>query len=336
VDALDARRGLRAVLLGAGLMGRYHAAAIAAAGGKLLAIVDPDLERGRLLATPAEVVTSLDELSGRGGRVDVVHVCTPLSTHAELTEKAIGLGAHVVVEKPLAPNGPTTAALLSEAEQRRLMLVPVHQFLFQRGVQRLLAVRPRFGALVRCLFDATTAGADAGTLDPDELVADILPHPLALFSRIGPVVVSELEWLVLRPAPGELRAIAQARGTTYEIVLSTRGRPTRARLELVGTHASAHADLFHGYAFVERGRATRLRKATRPFTLASGTFAHAGANLATRALRRETAYPGLRELIRRTYDSIARGSAPPVAAHETVAVAEARDAILGSVGSIAR
>jgi len=319
---------LRAVLLGAGLMGRWHTAAIASAGGVLVAVADPDLKRARGLAGGTDAFASIDDL--RREKIDVVHVCTPPETHVELVEQAIALDAHVIVEKPLAPDAAATAALLSAAAERGLMLVPVHQFLFQPGVQRLLAHRQRLGTLVRCLFETTTAGADTTRLEPDELVHEILPHPLALFSRFAPVPLEELDWHVVRPAPGELRAIAHASGATFEIVVSTRGRPTRARLEIVGTHASAHADLFHGFAVMERGAATRARKAIRPFTLAATTTASAAANLAGRAARRETAYPGLRELVRRTYEAVASGSHPPIEPQETLSVALARDTIMSA------
>jgi hypothetical protein len=43
---------------------------------------------------------------------------------------------------------------------------------------------------------------------------------------------------------------------------------------------------------------------------------------------REAAYPGLRELVRRTYDAIDSESPPPIEARETLAVALARDAII--------
>ena len=328
MDAAQRKRQLRAVVLGAGLMGSFHADAIARAGGTLVAIVDPDLERARRLAGRAEAFASLDELGDRRDRVDVVHVCAPLTEHTSLVERALALGANLVVEKPFAPDAATTAALLATAEERRLFVVPVHQFLFQRGVQRLLASRHHFDPLVRCVFEATTAGAERTSLDPDDLVADILPHPLALFSRFASGVLPELEWQVVRPAPGELRALAICAGTTFEIAISTRARPTRATLDLLGSRASAHADLFHGFAVVERGGASRVRKLARPFTLAGATLGRAGGNLAVRAIAREVAYPGLRELVLRTYEAIASGSPPPIDAQETLAVARARDAIL--------
>lgn len=316
---------LRAVVVGAGLMGRFHAAAVAAAGGALAAVVDLDLSRARAVAGGTTVARSMAELDER---VDVVHVCTPPETHVELVEAALAAGAHVIVEKPAAPDAAATAALLDAAGQHGSMLVPVHQFVFQRGVQRIASERRRLGGLVRVEFEAATAGAEAGTLEPDELVADILPHPLSLFAALADAELSELDWDVHRPAPGELRALAGSAGTTFEIAISTRGRPTRASLGVTGTAGSAEADLYHGFAFFEPGDVSRPRKAARPFARSGTTFAAAAGNLARRALARETAYPGLRELVRRTYEAIATGAPPPIAPGETLAVALARDTLL--------
>ena len=320
--------GLRAVIVGAGTMGRHHADAAARAGGTIVAVVDPHTERAKVLARGGVALPSLGDV--KTGSVDVVHVCAPLSDHARLAEQAISLGAHLVIEKPLAADAATTAAVLAAAREHGSRVVPVHQFLFQPGVQRVLSKRAQCGTLVRCVFEAATAGADVTGLDPDEVVADILPHPLALFARLSATDMTHVEWTVVRPGPGELRAVAAAGGATFEIVISTRGRPTRAILDFMGSSASAHADLYHGYAVFERGAGMGLSKVARPFSLASSTLGRAGTNLARRALSREVSYPGLRELVRRTYASIVSGSPSPIDDDETLTVAVARDAVLAA------
>jgi predicted dehydrogenase len=324
---------LRAAIVGAGLMGGYHAQAATRAGGTVVAVVDPDLARARRLADGAVVVPSLDALDPRLA-IDVIHVCAPLGEHDRLAEQAIARGTHLLVEKPLTADASTTAAVLTAAKERGVLVVPVHQFLFQPGVQRVLGAPDRYGSLVRCVFEAATAGAEASGLDPEELVAEILPHPLALFSRFTDAPLSQIEWLVVRPAAGELRALAHVATTTFEIVISTHGRPTRATLDLWGTRASAHADLYHGFATIEHGSGSGLRKIARPFSLGSATLRRAGANLTRRAIARETAYPGLRELVRRTYDAIATGSPPPISELETLEIARARDALVASVAAV--
>lgn len=320
---------IRAVVVGAGVMGRFHAAAIPAAGGSLAGVVDPAVERARAAGRGAPAFASISEAADALPAIDVVHVCTPLPTHVETVERALALGAHVIVEKPVAPSAEATGALLDAAAQRDRALVPVHQFLFQPGVRRILAAREALGGVTRVEFEAATAGADSTGLDPDELVADILPHPLALFARLTQTSPADLDWAVRRPARGELRALAEAGDGTLEIVVSTHARPTRARLGVAGTLASAEADLYHGFATIQSGRTTRVAKAARPFLLAATTLAAASGNAARRAAARELAYPGLRELIRLSYDAIAAGAPPPIAPWETLAVAAARDKLLG-------
>lgn len=309
-------------------MGRWHVRGIDAAGGVIVAVVDSDLARARAVAGTAEALSSLDDLARLDPSPDVVHVCTPGPSHADVAEHALALGAHVIVEKPLTPDAESTRALLQSAASARRIAVPVHQFLFQPGVLRLSALQAELGTLVRCSFVAASAGAEIAGIEPDELVSEILPHPLSLFARLLPGALDGADWCVLRPARGELRALAATGGTSLEIAISSRGRPTRTELSLVGDRASAIADLFHGFSVVERGAPTRAGKLARPFVVSSRTLARAAANLGTRAARRETAYPGLRELIRRTNEAIAGGNTAPISAAETLAVAEARDAIL--------
>jgi predicted dehydrogenase len=240
------------------------------------------------------------------------------------------------VEKPLAPDAGTTRSLVELASGAGLLLVPVHQFLFQPGVRRLVEHGRELGGLVRCAFVAASAGAEKTGMDPDELVSEILPHPLSLFARLVPGSVGELDWVVARPAPGELRAVAVADHASLEIVVTSRGRPTRTELEVTGTEATALADLFHGFSLVDRGRATRARKVARPFTRGSRTVAAAAANLAVRTARRESAYPGLRELVRETYAAVRVGGPSPIPSAEVLAVADARDRILERLADSSR
>jgi len=89
-----------------------------------------------------------------------------------------------------------------------------------------------------------------------------------------------------------------------------------------------HADLFHGFVFDDQRKLSRAGKIIRPFGNAAGTFGAATINLARRTLRREQAFPGLRELVRLFYDAIRSGSAPPISVAETLDVAAERDTIM--------
>ena len=327
---------LRAAVVGAGVMGRWHARAIEASGGSVAAVVDPDLDRARALGGRGEVAPSLEHLLERGTRLEVVHVCAPVDAHASTVRAAVGAGLHVVCEKPVARDAETTRSLVELAGGAGRLLVPVHQFLFQPGVRRLVAHEQELGRLVRCTFVAASAGAEKTGIEPDELVSEILPHPLSLFTRLVPGPVGKLDWVVVRPGRGELRAVAVSEGTSLEIVVTSSGRPTRTELEVTGTEATALADLFHGFSVLDRGRATRARKVARPFTRGSRTVAAAATNLAARAARREPAYPGLRELVRQTYAAVRAGGPSPIPPAEVLAVADARARILERLADASR
>lgn len=316
---------IRAAIVGAGLMGRWHARELQRAGGELVGVAD--LDRGaaeRLAREPGE--RSLDALLER--RPDVVHVCTPPDSHAELVERSLGAGAHVLCEKPLAPDAAATERLLALAAERRLLLCPVHQYLFQSGFERTVAALPGLGPLLHADVTACSAGGEGRhSAELDEVVAENVPHALAVLERLLPGGVGELAWDVRRPRSGELRATATAGEATVSLLVSLAGRPTANALRLTGTGGTAHLDFFHGFATIEGDGVSRARKVTHPFALAGATAACAAANLARRAARGEPAYPGLRALIALLYAAIQTGGASPIPPEEILAVARARDVL---------
>ena len=321
---------LRVAIVGAGLMGRWHAAAAARAGGLVVAVVDADPGRAARLARRHRArVTDLPQLLA-GRAVDAVHVCTPLDTHAAVVAAVIDAGLPALVEKPLARDPDETETLLRQAEARRVVLCPVHQFPFQSGARRLLATPSRLGTILHVDYVACSAGGlgrDAQTLAA--IVADILPHPLSLLRRLLPRPLHALPWQTVRGGPGEFRASAQAGVTTIGLLVSMGGRPTRNTLRVLGTQATAHLDLFHGFATVEPGDVSRAGKIARPFRHASATLAGAAWNLIGRTARLEPAYPGLRELIREFYRALRYGGRPPIDGDEIRDVARTRALLTG-------
>ena len=127
-------------------MGRWHAAAAGRSDGTVVAVVDRELASAVALGVGAAYVDLETALAAH--EVDIVHVFTPIDAHAEVVRVALAAGAHVIVEKPLARDASTTDELLRLADDAGRSLVPVHQFLFQGGFQRLLARQDRLGALV--------------------------------------------------------------------------------------------------------------------------------------------------------------------------------------------
>lgn len=320
----------RVALVGAGLMGRWHAHAARRIGASVVGVADPDPERAARLAGSAErAFASLPDLL-QAVRPDILHVCGPTGMHREAIELALASGVHVFVEKPLAANAAETRELYRIAAAARLVLCPVHQYAFQRAVERIRAGLARSGPPAQVemrFFSAGAEGADPQGLPA--LAADILPHPASIAQRLWPgEPLAALDWTIEPMGPGGWQLSAAVGGTSLRIAVSFAARPTEASLEVRGNGGTWTADLFHGFARFRGGAANRATKALRPFADTFGLLGAASGNLADRTLRREPAYPGLRDLTARVY-AAARGTAGcPITAEEAVAVAALRDLFL--------
>lgn len=322
------RPALRAAIVGAGLMGRWHADTVRRIGGRVAAIVDPDPARANALAVTHRGSRTASSLDDAVSDVDVVHICSPTATHASLARLAIDAGRHVLVEKPLAATARETSDLLAAGTRRGVLVCPVHQFLFQDGVTTALGEASRIGPLRHIEMIMCSAGAD-GQDDAarDRIAIEILPHPLSLLMRVMPAGIGDAEWSTRHPAAGELRALTEVRGATASIVISMSGRPPVNRMMWYGARATVLVDLFHGYRAIEAGTVSRTRKATRPFASSAAVAGSAAANLARRAIGGELAYPGLRRLCKHFYAAAAAGGESPISAGETLSVALAAAAL---------
>lgn len=313
-------------IIGAGLMGRWHAHAARRAGATVRWVVDSDLARATELAstTGSTAAGSLDEVL-RARAPDVVHICTPPATHRALARQSFEAGAHAIVEKPLAGSLLETRELITLATQHERVLVPVHQFLFQRGVQELGTRIPPPQVLgFRSLAFSAGAATRIGH-ERDEIALEILPHHLALAAQLTGRRMAAVEWAVHRPAPGELHITGLADGAHVSISISLAARPTRNEVELFASEASGYADLFHGFAIIDSRGLSRTQKVWRPF---GRNLRHAGAasvNLARRMMTGEPAYPGLQALFHAAYRSCEQRTEWPIPARLIEDESAARD-----------
>ena len=320
---------LRIAVVGAGLMGEWHAEAAARAGGQVMRVIDLDIGRARHLARRyrhCEASTSLN-FSG-SERVDVVHICTPTQTHEPMAILALRHRMHVLVEKPLAETAPATRRLFDLAASQHVLLCPVHQFLFQRGLRKAVALLPHV-APIRHVAVATCSAGAVGQSDDvrDAIAIDIVPHFVSLVARLWPTALTG-EWDMRRADAGELMMTTSVEGASVSLVISMGGRPACNWLRIVGEGGTIDVDLFHGFAVRHSPAVSRRRKIVQPFAQSYAVSRAAAVNLIVRALRRNGAYPGLRELVQLFYGAIRAGQQSPIAPQETVAVAVLRDRML--------
>lgn len=182
--------GYRAGILGAGFMGRVHAHAVRAAGGRVVGIVASTPERSHAAATEygaERAVADADELIGADD-IDVIHVCTPNHLHESQALAALKGGKHVVCEKPLATSVAGAAELVTAAaDYGRVATVPfVYRF---HAMMREARERVRRGDLGRLtlahgsylqdwllLPSDDNWRVDAGLGGPSRAFADIGSH----------------------------------------------------------------------------------------------------------------------------------------------------------------
>ncbi len=69
--------------------------------------------------------------------VDAVIVTTPVSTHFEIAMRALRAGKHVLVTKPITADPAQAAQLIDAAEQRGLVLMVDHTFVYTGAVQTI-------------------------------------------------------------------------------------------------------------------------------------------------------------------------------------------------------
>lgn len=128
---------VRLAQVGLGGFGRSWAGiARDAPGFDLVAVVDPlpaarDWAVGTLGLAPERVFASLAEAVGTA-RPEAALVVTPPATHAAVAQEALGLGLHVLVEKPLATTLEEARAMIAAADAAGRHLVVSQQYRHRR------------------------------------------------------------------------------------------------------------------------------------------------------------------------------------------------------------
>ncbi len=163
---------IRFGILGAGRIGKVHAATIAAAPNARVAMVaDAMPEAARSLAESVGAdIGSVDEVIAASD-VDAILICSPTDTHAELIEQAARAGKPILCEKPVSLSVERIEALLPVVEQA--------------GVPLMIGFNRRFDPN----FAAVQARVAQGEVGDVELVTiisrDPAPPPVSYIARSG-------------------------------------------------------------------------------------------------------------------------------------------------------
>ena len=156
-------------------------------GVKLSAVADPSPDARRQIAMHLHVPVFAD-WRDLLGEVDLVSVCSPASTHAEIVRGFLSGGAHVLVEKPIATTLHEADELVRLAADMDRVLTVGHQERFVFAQSGLLDFDDA-PVSVECVRAGpwTGRGADVG------VVLDLMIHDLDLIHQLVPGAVADVD-----------------------------------------------------------------------------------------------------------------------------------------------
>lgn len=138
-------------IIGAGMIGRFHAKAITdMTGGTLHSVFDLNLERAEALAADfgAKAYSDMNAFLA-DENLDIVTVGTPSGAHLDPTLAALNAGKHAIVEKPLEVTTERIDQLMDAAQKSGKTLAAVLNRRFHPGMDafKKASTEGRFGTL---------------------------------------------------------------------------------------------------------------------------------------------------------------------------------------------
>lgn len=152
---------MKIVLIGAGQRGRVYADYMMEKGcAQIVAIVEPNDVRRKEAAAQLGVAadwcfTAAEELWAQGKIADAAIVASMDRDHYTQVMKALELGYHVLLEKPISPNPAECMDILHRAEEKKLHVVVCHVLRYTPFFSRIKEIidSGRIGRLVSIRLD---------------------------------------------------------------------------------------------------------------------------------------------------------------------------------------
>jgi predicted dehydrogenase len=278
----------------------------------------------------------------------VVHVLTPPHTHVSIVTDCLSAGAHVIVEKPVAPTSAEAERLWSLADRHGRRLVENHNYRFNTPIRQMqeCVASGVIGEVreVEVRLCLSIRGKDGRYADEN------LPHPShRLPAGVLHEFLTHMCYLTLLFSPewGSVRAQWNNHGGGAlfkydDIDAVVLGGPTHARIRFScaqspdcftvtvrGTNGWLETDLFqpHVAMSVPRPVGSQLSPLANQI-IRGGALLRSGLTGFWNKVMQVTPYEGLHTFLDQTYAALLTGSEPPVSRQHSLSAARLLDALV--------
>ena len=288
-------RPVRVAVVGLGAIGFEHLSRLRARPWVHVAgVCDVSATLARAVAERFETGPAYTDMARMldEARPDVVHVLTPPASHAALVRQSIEAGAHVLVEKPIAPTWDEYVGMREAAARHGRLLCEVYNTRFATAALAAFAAWQggRIGEVVS--VDVAYGGvmpADGPYADrdvphfahalPGGALQNFITHPLSLvLPYLGgclEVATVQRRLVAAFASNDELRAVLAGPRASGTVTVSGHSRPPHLVLTVRGTAGWLEADILSarlrvgseelggGRGAAPRGRRPGLRRRAR-------------------------------------------------------------------------
>jgi predicted dehydrogenase len=132
---------------------------------------------------PAVQTTTEVETAILDTKTDAVVIATPVYTHFKLAKMALEAGKHVLIEKPMVATSAEAVQLANIAEQKGLVVMVDHTFLYTGAVQKIKSIIDT--GLVGKLQYIDSTRINLGLFQPDvNVLWDLAPHDISILNYL--------------------------------------------------------------------------------------------------------------------------------------------------------
>jgi predicted dehydrogenase len=115
--------------------------------------------------------------------IEVVVICTPVSSHFEISMAALRAGKHILIEKPMTSTVAQAEQLISLAEKKNRTILVDHTFLFTGAVRKIKEIVEAGNIGDIYYFDSVRV--NLGLFQHDvNVVWDLAPHDISIMDYI--------------------------------------------------------------------------------------------------------------------------------------------------------